>query len=453
MAPNGVELAMLVANGAFPGETIEANWGDWFKVSVTNGLAVEGTAIHWHGFYRLCPIAPGKTFTYRFRAELYGSSWWYGHYSAQYVNGLPGAIIVHGTAIFRRGDLRAALPTDVEQHGRGPNILANVDRPKKDHLINGKKDYPCSSTSLPCTSNAGLAASKFETNKKHRLRLINHAAEALLFFSIDGYEMTVIANDFVPVEPYQTDLVQMGVGQRTDIINARKSNAKESVYMGVMECPSGLGPASQTGCSLDTGVSIEAKAPIYYQDADTGNLPNTTSAIDGSRYLFSQNCSNTPLNVTVPSYATAVKQSDKTLNFLMTGQLQTKRVLSCDPILFEAKLGKNDSYIPERQVYDMRNATVLRIVLTSVGFPGSHPMHIHGHNMQVLAEGVGSWDGLTIVNHSNSQRHDTQIVRPNGCLVLQLELENPGVRAFHCHVARHVSEGMNINILERPADV
>ncbi|KAK3626067.1 hypothetical protein LTR22_023283 [Elasticomyces elasticus] len=45
-----------------------------------------------------CPIAPGKTFTYSFRAELYGTSWWHGHYSAQYVNGLSGAIIVHGPA-------------------------------------------------------------------------------------------------------------------------------------------------------------------------------------------------------------------------------------------------------------------------------------------------------------------------------------------------------------------
>lgn len=42
------------------------------------------------------PIAPGKTFTYRFRAELYGTSWWHGHYSAQYVNGLSGPIVIHG---------------------------------------------------------------------------------------------------------------------------------------------------------------------------------------------------------------------------------------------------------------------------------------------------------------------------------------------------------------------
>jgi len=74
--------------------------------------------------------------------------------------------------------------------------------------------------------------------------------------------------------------------------------------------------------------------------------------------------------------------------------------------------------------------------------------HIHGHNMQILAEGVGSWDG-TIVNAANPQRRDTQLVRPNGYLVVQIDLDNPGMWPLHCHVAWHISEGMNINLLEQ----
>ncbi|KAK3676264.1 hypothetical protein LTR78_004014 [Recurvomyces mirabilis] len=188
-------------------------------------------------------------------------------------------------------------------------------------LINGKNNYPCGNATVgqTCTPNAGLASFKFQSGKKHRLRLINHAAGALLFFSIDGYEMTVIANDFVPVEPYRTDLVIMGVGQRTDIIVTGKNNPKEAVLMRVSEGPSGLGPQGQTGCSLNTGVSIEAIAPIYYEDADTTIIPNTTSSIDPSRYLFPQNCGNQPLDVTVPAYAMEVKEPDKILSFVMTG--------------------------------------------------------------------------------------------------------------------------------------
>lgn len=61
--------------------------------------------------------------------------------------------------------------------------------------------------------------------------------------------------------------------------------------------------------------------------------------------------------------------------------------------------------------------------------------------MQVLAEGIGTWDGSTIVNAANPQRRDTQLIQPSGYLVVQIELGNAGVWPFHCHVAWHISEG------------
>lgn len=45
-----------------------------------------------------CPIAPGSSFTYTFRADSYGTSWYHSHYSAQYADGLLGAMIIHGPA-------------------------------------------------------------------------------------------------------------------------------------------------------------------------------------------------------------------------------------------------------------------------------------------------------------------------------------------------------------------
>ena len=37
-----------------------------------------------------CPIAPGKSLTYTFKADLFGSSWYHSHYSAQYAGGAFG---------------------------------------------------------------------------------------------------------------------------------------------------------------------------------------------------------------------------------------------------------------------------------------------------------------------------------------------------------------------------
>ena len=220
---------------------IEANWGDWIEVTVHNGLTTEGTTIHWHGFLQTgtpwydgtatvsqCPIAPGVSFTYRFRAELYGTTWWHGHYSAQYVNGLTGPIVVHGPksdtydidlgpvmlSDWFHSDYQSLLEQIYHASESGPIFppMAN------NMLINGKANYDCKNTNKTCTPNAGLASFKFQTGKKHLLRFINTAAEAVIFVSIDGYNMTVISNDFVAVNPFSTNLVTLAVGQRTEVI-------------------------------------------------------------------------------------------------------------------------------------------------------------------------------------------------------------------------------------------
>jgi FtsP/CotA-like multicopper oxidase with cupredoxin domain len=88
----------------------------------------------------------------------------------------------------------------------------------------------------------------------------------------------------------------------------------------------------------------------------------------------------------------------------------------------------------------------------------SHPMHLHGHDFWVLAEGQGVWDGA-VTSPENPQRRDTQQIASHYTdttptyTVLQWEQGNPGVWPFHCHVAWHLSAGMYINIMERPADI
>lgn len=67
------------------------------------------------------------------------------------------------------------------------------------------------------------------------------------------------------------------------------------------------------------------------------------------------------------------------------------------------------------------------------------PVHIHGHNMYVLHEGPGRWDGWSIERYFNPQRRDTQMLRSGGHIVIQYDANNPGAWALHCHIAWHVS--------------
>jgi FtsP/CotA-like multicopper oxidase with cupredoxin domain len=111
IAPDGVNKTALLINNQYPGPLLEANWGDTFQVTVHNGISgpEEGTALHWHGILHKgsqwmdgvpaidqCPIAPGNSFTYTFKADQYGSSWYHSHYSAQYVNGIVGPMVIYG---------------------------------------------------------------------------------------------------------------------------------------------------------------------------------------------------------------------------------------------------------------------------------------------------------------------------------------------------------------------
>ena len=110
-APDGVNTSVILINGQFPGPTIQANWGDTIQVTVHNKISgpEEGTALHWHGILQKerpwfdgvpavqqCPITPGKSFTYSFKADLYGTSWYHSHYSAQYAGGILGPMIIYG---------------------------------------------------------------------------------------------------------------------------------------------------------------------------------------------------------------------------------------------------------------------------------------------------------------------------------------------------------------------
>ena len=114
--------------------------------------------------------------------------------------------------------------------------------------------------------NAGLSKFNFQSGKTHLLRLINAGAEALQRLTIDGYEMTIIANDFVPLEPYTREMITLGVGQRTDILVKAIGEPTDAVWM--RSDVSGLCSSSKQPHAL---------AAIYYESADTTEEPTTTA--------------------------------------------------------------------------------------------------------------------------------------------------------------------------------
>jgi FtsP/CotA-like multicopper oxidase with cupredoxin domain len=58
----------------------------------------------------------------------------------------------------------------------------------------------------------------FEEDTRYLLRIINVAYDSTFLFSIDNHQFTVISADFVPIKPYNTTSIAVGIGQRYNII-------------------------------------------------------------------------------------------------------------------------------------------------------------------------------------------------------------------------------------------
>ena len=80
--------------------------------------------------------------------------------------------------------------------------------------------------------------------------------------------MTIIANDFVPVEPYSTTVVTLGVGQRTDILVEAIGEPTDAVWM-----------RSDVSGQCSSSHNPTALAAIYYESANTTQEPTTTATI------------------------------------------------------------------------------------------------------------------------------------------------------------------------------
>ncbi|KAI1826659.1 multicopper oxidase [Xylaria intraflava] len=484
LAPDGFQKNGLFVNGEFPGPAIEANWGDWIEVRVHNNIEYtkdgksEGTSMHFHGMpqrdtqwfdgvpgFTQCPIAPGSSFTYRFRAEVYGTSWWHSHYSAQYTAGLWGPLIIYGpNHVDYDIDLGPVMLGDY-YHRDYQDIVAdavstsddfNIYVPFSDNsLINGKSNYNCSmaAPNSTCYGNAGLAQFSLSPGKTHRLRLMNTGAATLLHFSIDGHKMQVIANDFEPVVPYTADVVTLHVGQRTDILVKADACPTATYWM-----------RSTLAGNCSDAYTREAKAVVSYQGYNSNiQLPNSTiSPAAAKADEVTTLCRNDDLRKTIPYYPQKLDLQPDTVETInidlftnATGNhvwITNNRTQYTDyntPILLEAAKANFTHLDPSANVYNFGSNKTVRIVLNT-NYQSDHPMHLHGHSFQVLAEGLGPWDGKTIINPENPLRRDVHTLPRYGHLVIQYTADNPGVWTYHCHIAWHASMGLNIGILEQP---
>lgn len=260
----GAPRMATVINGSLPAPTLRFREGDTVTLRVTNRLA-DMTSIHWHGL--ILPfdmdgvpgvsfhgIAPGETFTYRFKVRQSGTYWYHAH-SLHEQTGLYGAIIIDPAssesiradrdyvvqlsdwtdedplAIFRKLKKQSDYynfqqPTvgdffrDVSAMGLGgaldkrrmwnqmrmnPTDLTDISAYTFTYLMNG-------------VTPAGNWTGLFKPGERVRLRFINAGTATFFDVRVPGLSLTVIQADGQNVEPVTVDEFRIGPGETYDVL-------------------------------------------------------------------------------------------------------------------------------------------------------------------------------------------------------------------------------------------
>ena len=457
---------MLVVNGQFPGPTIEANWGDVLNITVNNQLPNNGTSMHWHGMRQLnsnemdgvngiteCPIAPGDSRTYIFQATEYGTSWYHSHFSAQYGEGVQGPILIHGpSSMDYDEDLgtvsvtdwynRTACQEDYFAERTGPPNATN-------YLLNGIN-------ATPDGSSGQRAQWNFQAGKKYLLRLINTSIDNHFKIQIDNHVLNVVSTDFVQIQPYQTTSLNLGIGQRYDVIV--EANQQVSSYF--------LRAINQESCGVNYNTGLGNSNGIIQYNGASSALPTSTA------YAFTNACEDEPLASLVPmvtktvdngpfeaqasSLPVNVTKVDVAGESLYRWQLNDniQDINWSNPTLAQVASG-NTSYADDECVIELAQADVWTYWVIQNDFLVPHPMHLHGHDFSILGNGAGYFNDALIgtLNFHNPPRRDVTLLPASGYVVIAFLTDNPGAWLMHCHIAYHISEGLGLQFVEMPSKI
>ncbi|KAJ5898494.1 hypothetical protein N7504_008782 [Penicillium tannophilum] len=458
-SPDGRSRMALAINGSVPGPTIEANWGDWVVVHLTNSLPDDvknGTSIHFHGIRQLhtnqndgvvsitqCPTAPNSTITYKWRAMQYGTTWYHSHIGLQAWEGLFGGIVINGPASANYDEDKGVIILNDWDINTVDELFdtAQLDGPPTldNGLINGTNVFGEDGY-------ANQTGTRFNTSftegTSYRLRLVNAACDTHFKFMIDNHTMTVIANDLVPITPYKTNVLNIAMGQRYDVIvTADQASVAENFWLRAIP---------QSACSENLSPQ-NIKGIVYY-----GDSPSTPTT---SKYSYTDSCDDEDMSDLTPIVTESVStpyynKSEPVTLGKNGGSLYRWKLNSTsmhvdwtDPTLLEVYRGHH-SWANSSGVIELpnKNEWVYIVIETTLSVP--HPIHLHGHDFYVMAQGSGTYDG-EVTSLASPPKRDTAMLPSDGHLVIAFKTDNPGAWLMHCHIGWHTEEGFAIQFVER----
>lgn len=232
-------------------------------------------------------------------------------------------------------------------------------------------------------------------------------------------------------------------GQRYDVIvKADKASTAKNFWMRAIP---------QTACSENKSPK-NIKGIIYY-----GDKPANPTTIGQS---YTDSCSDEDMSDLSPIVSESVSSSPyynssepvslgKNGGSLYRWKLNSTsmHVDWTDPTLLEVYRGHH-SWANTSGVIELPHKNVWTYVVIETTLSVPHPIHLHGHDFVIVAQGTGTYDG-EITTLAKPPKRDTAMLPENGYLVIAFKTDNPGAWLMHCHIGWHTEEGFAIQFIER----
>ena len=387
-----------------------------FRVRVENGID-EPSLIHWHGLTPPWqqdgvpgvsgpPIPAGGSADYDFPLRFGGTFWMHSHQGLQEQSLMVAPLIIHDEryrglqeVVVMLGDFSFTPPQQIFEQLKKPKPMAQMaggagaGAAAPPDLNDVKYDaFLANYRTL-----ADPEVVKVEPGGQVLLRIINSSSMSAYHIDLGQLDGELTAVDGFAVTPVTGRNFPIAVAQRLDIRVKIPGDAAVHPVLARLE-----GARNQTGIVLVAG-----SAPI-------ARIPELTEAVSPALTLDleSRLQAATPL---------AQRKADRVHTINLTGDM-AKYIWSLN----------NVAWTPEVPPLPIAKGERVELILVNqTGMP--HPMHLHGHEFQVVEIDGKRFPGAV---------RDTVLVTPRRRVVIAFDANNPGLWAFHCHLLYHLDAGM-----------
>ena len=487
------DIKYLTIDGNTTGPAIHVKTGQWLSVNVENEIEVLedknaslGLSIHWHGLdmrgnnffdgvvgITQCPIVETKSFKYRWKIDEQPGTYWYHTHDRKPFNPrkddskLPHQKnFIHGPLIIHPSDSKFSEPS--------------LDPPRY--------EYRWDNQIILFYSNQVLNG---ETEKTHTIhvekgqeytfRIINGAGSNphSYYFSIGTppINLTVIATDAYPVEPNTTcNVINIAIAERYDV--KVKINFTENVWIRAIafnfdDNPPTIDPLKSVYAILNVSEN-EQPPPLPHKNL---TITKSMNILNCYRDDVGGNC--VPVTELVPTvkrnliksvanhtYDIRYNRSISSFQIALDHGEFKKNNIPLRSILEKMSKSDQEEVRSKTNILSLPAEKSVTIIIRSNTDFSFHPMHMHGHHFEVLE----------IVKVDKKKLHDCKLLDPDtafsepidklmrrvkqgvlkdtvilpacGAVAIRINSDNRGVWFFHCHIDRHMYNGLAVAIDE-----